>query len=132
MFEELDGRPAPAGFEHACRERLEHLLAEGGCVGWIAESPDVRTVGALVLLTYPRLPTPGNLRTVEGYVLNVYVVPGARHGGIALALTRAAVEHARRERFARLRLHTSASGRRVYERAGFRGRDNEMELDLAP
>jgi ribosomal protein S18 acetylase RimI-like enzyme len=134
LFRELEGtRGAEIGtaFEDACGATLSQFLLAGSCVAWVAEAPGRDTpLGSLAMLVYPRLPSPPNFRTVEGYILNVYVAPDARHQGIASALTHTAIEHARREKFARLRLHASPFGRAVYVRAGFRGRDDEMELDL--
>ena len=133
LFKELGSSPddANTAFETLCQDTLARFLADGTCVGWLAERPGVEApVGAIVILTYPRLPSPRNRRTTEAYLLNVYVVPAERHKGVALALTQVAVDHARSAGFARLRLHASAYGRRVYERAGFRGRDDEMEMDL--
>ena len=134
LFRELDahaGSGIGATFEDACHATLGQFLLAGTCVAWLAELPGVETpIGSLAMLIYPRLPSPPNFRALEGYILNVYVAPDARHQGIASALTHTAIEHARREKFARLRLHASPLGRAVYERAGFHGRDDEMELDL--
>jgi GNAT superfamily N-acetyltransferase len=134
LFRELDahaGSGIGATFEDACGATLSQFLLAGTCVAWLAEAPAVDTpLGSLAMLVYPRLPSPPNFRTIEGYILNVYVAPDWRHKGIASALTHAAIEHARRARFARLRLHASPFGRAVYERAGFHGRDDEMEMDL--
>ena len=135
LFRELDHEPPPGPapvFEAVCQETLARFLEEGTCVAWVAETPgEPAPVGSLVVLIYPRLPSPGNLRTTEGYILSVFVAPAERHRGIASALTQTAINHARQAGFARLRLHATRWGRPVYERAGFRRRDDEMELDLA-
>lgn len=136
LFRELTPGPISdigSAFEDSCHATLGQYLLAGTCVAWLAETPGTEApIGSLAMLTFPRLPSPRNFRAIEGYVLNVYVVPAHRHQGIASALTQAAIEHARREKFARLRLHSAALARAVYERAGFYGRDDEMELDLAP
>src|SRR5574338_1673887 len=129
LFRELDthgGSGIGARFEDACAATLGQFLLAGTCVAWLVDAAEAPApVGSLAMLIYPRLPSPPNFRTVEGYILNVYVAPDWRHQGIASALTHAAIEHARRAKFARLRLHASPFGRAVYERAGFRGRDDE-------
>jgi len=134
LFRELDahaGSGIGATFEDACSATLSQFLLAGTCVAWLVEVPGADApIGSLAMLIFPRLPSPPNLRAIEGYILNVYVAPAERHHGIATALTHAAIEHARREKFARLRLHASPFGRAVYERAGFRGRADEMEFDL--
>jgi GNAT superfamily N-acetyltransferase len=134
LFRELDHEPPPGpapAFEAACQEALARFLAAGTCVAWVAEAPgEAAPIGSLVVLIYPRLPSPNNLRSTEGYILSVFVAPAKRHRGIASALTQTAINYARQAGFARLRLHASQWGRPVYDRAGFRRRDDEMELDL--
>ncbi|HEX6974143.1 MAG TPA: GNAT family N-acetyltransferase [Vicinamibacterales bacterium] len=139
LFRELDahgGSGIGAAFEDVCGATFSQFLLAGTCAAWLAVAPDAdgpamdAPLGSIAMLIYPRLPSPPNFRTIEGYILNVYVTPGARQQGIGSALTHAAIEHARRAKFARLRLHASPFGRAVYERAGFRGRDDEMEMDL--
>ena len=41
-----------------------------------------------------------------------------------------ALADGRRRRLARIRLHASPEGRLGYQQLGFRGRDDEMELDF--
>ena len=134
LFDELG--QAPAGVEEreafrvACRVRLAELLRDGRARAWVAEAPDGGLLGAAILLEYPRLPSPRNLKACEGYVLNVFVVPAARRQGLASRLVDAAIAAARALGLARIRLHATAAGRGVYARLGFRGRDDEMELVL--
>lgn len=134
LFRELDGKPSKAapGFESACRAAFQACFSTKSCVAWIAEAPqEPNPVGNLVLLKFPRLPTPKNTATVEGYVLNVFVAPAWRKRGIASALVAAAIGFSKKSGLARIRLHTTAAGRAVYADLGFVGKDNEMELDLA-
>jgi len=86
--------------------------------------------GNLVLLLHFRLPSPRNLVPTEGYVMNVYVEPAWRKQGIASALMDAALEHARGLGLRRVRLHSTAEGRGTYARAGFRPREDGMELNV--
>jgi GNAT superfamily N-acetyltransferase len=133
LFRELDGSsPVTSDFESACRAAFEAGFAADVCVAWIAEGPgELEPVGTLVLLRFPRLPTPKNRANVEGYVLNVFVAPRWRHRGVATALVRSAIEYSRTRGLGRIRLHATVSGRAVYAGLGFVSRDNEMELDLA-
>lgn len=132
LFSELDGDPSPRNasqFERACRRTLKRLLDQGVAAGWLAEVPGERVpVGSSILLTFPRLPTLNDMGTAEGYLKSVYVAPEWRRRGVASALTKAAVRYARSARLARIRLHASAAGRPLYLLAGFRGRNDEMEL----
>ena len=81
---------------------------------------------------FERLPHPRNLGGKEGYVLNVFVEPGARGGGVvATAIVGELVGVARREGVGRLWLHATSGGRGIYEAAGFEGRTiEEMQLLL--
>jgi ribosomal protein S18 acetylase RimI-like enzyme len=134
LFGELDqgSSPVTSDFEAACRAAFEACFAADACVAWIAETPgELEPVGTLVLLKFPRLPTPKNRANIEGYILNVFVAPPWRHRGIATALVRSAIDYSRRCGLARIRLHATVSGRAVYAGLGFGARDDEMELDLA-
>lgn len=133
LFRELgrasDDEAGPA-FEERCRAALAAQLESGTAAAWIAEDAGGEPVGTVVLLVFPRLPTPRNPRTAEGYVVGVYVLPERRGEGIGTELLRVAVDGARECGLARIRLHATASGARVYGTLGFRRRDDEMELDL--
>jgi ribosomal protein S18 acetylase RimI-like enzyme len=134
MFSEIEQQPTDdeaTAFESHCRQTFEGLLRSGNCVAWLAEVPGESVpVGTLVMLKFPRLPTLNNSSTIEGYIINVYVVPAFRRKGIASALMLAAIDYSRRERFARIRLRATEAGQAVYEQVGFRLNDNVMELKL--
>jgi len=129
LFLELDGAVG-SDFEYTCRRAFESSLASSTCVAWLAETLESEPVGTLALLRFPKLPTPKNPLTTEGYILNVFVVPGWRRRGVASTLLRSAIDYGRRSGLGRIRLHATASGQTVYEGMGFVGRDNSMELDL--
>ena len=135
LFRELEEGPAESDlalFRAGCRGVLRSAMGGDSCLSWVATRGDEEICGAVILLLFPRLPSPANLGTSEGYILNVYVGPGFRRQGIASAMLEAVVKEARERGLARLRLHTTAGGRSVYKRLGFRSRRNEMELVLGP
>ena len=135
LFRELQGEPAPAvaaGFEVRCREALRDGFAGDTLVAWVAQpAGGGEPIGSLILLLYPRLPSLANLRTREGYLINVYTRPDWRGRGVGGSLMDAALAHARRLGLARIRLHASPLGRRLYSHYAFHGREDEMELDLS-
>lgn len=132
MFHELGRHPDPGA--PAFRDRAAIAFAEsfrhGTCEAWVAESADGELIGSVAMLIYPRLPSPESAAVHEGYLLNVYTVPAWRSRGVAAALVNASIERARALGFGRIRLHATEAGQRVYEKAGFKLRTDEMELRL--
>jgi GNAT superfamily N-acetyltransferase len=132
LFSEL-GRLSASGqpaFERAAAHALADAIDRGDCCAWLAESAPGQPIGSVVMLIYPRLPSPESPALREGYLLNVYTSPDWRGRGVAAALVEAAIAHARELGLGRIRLHATAAGQRVYAAAGFILRDDEMELRL--
>ena len=131
MFREL-GRVSPMPgdqFEMASAAAFRARMEAGSCWAWLAETAQ-EPIGSTALLVFPRLPSPESAVLFEGYLLNVYTVAEWRRRGVAQALVAAAVARARELGLARVRLHTSPEGEPLYGAAGFRFRDDEMELEL--
>lgn len=97
---------------------VEESLASGDFVGWIAEE-DERPVGAVGLLWERVPPTVRNLGGRQAYVLGLFVEPAHRRRGIARSLVETAISHARAEGADVVSLHSSDSGRGLYESLGF-------------
>ncbi len=64
-------------------------------------------------------PRPGDLRPHEGYVLNMYVLPGARSRGVGRRLLDACLASAGELGVRRFHLVATEDGRPLYESAGF-------------
>jgi GNAT superfamily N-acetyltransferase len=60
----------------------------------------------------------------------MYTVPAWRGRGVATALLNATMEHAKYQRARLVYLHTSDSGRGVYEKFGFAENPRYMQLKL--
>jgi GNAT superfamily N-acetyltransferase len=134
LFQELGQHPQPAvrvSFLPASEVAFAKGLSGGFCHAWLAESDAGEPIGSVAMLIAPKLPSPVSLATQEGYLLNVYTVPAWRRRGVAAGLAAAALIEARRLGLARVRLHATAAGQPVYAAAGFRMRDDEMELRLS-
>ena len=121
--------PSPE-FLEGCHSAVVESLKSGQAFAWLAVADDGTVAGNLVLLLHFRLPSPRNLVPAEGYVMNVYVEPAWRRKGVASALMEAAVEHARGLGLRRVRLHSTPEGRGTYARAGFKPREDGMELNI--
>lgn len=133
MFKELGDALVEADkakFLAECERAIAAGIQQGYSLSWLAEDETGRCVSSLVMQVFQRLPSPKIRGTIEGYILNVYVRLEARRQGVASALMRAAVDHARGAGFARIRLHATEEGRGVYAALGFKGRLDEMELLL--
>jgi GNAT superfamily N-acetyltransferase len=128
MFEEV-GNIRERDMAADWRERFAAYIARRmeACDGgfFVAESDGriVGTAGAIVLDGYPFV-VHGIKR---GYIFGVRVDPAHRGHGIARTLTETAIAYLRELGCAKIRLHASRFGRRIYERIGF-APTNEMEL----
>lgn len=128
-YGEAEGRPFPVALESATREYVQRMLSTGDLRFWFAEA-DRAVAGCCALILFDRPPSYGNPAGLTAYLLNVYTVPAYRRRGIASRLIEEALRHAKSIGAGRVSLHTSSAGRAVYERLGFKGRDNEMDLCL--
>ena len=93
-------------------------------LGWLAMSEDCVIAGAgLMLVDFaPTFKDPG---TVRGYLLNFYVEPKFRGQRVGRMLLDCAMEETRRRHIGVVTLHTSETGRPLYEHFGFEP-SNEM------
>ncbi len=79
LFTELGELPegfATNTFATACSIQLGSMMSSAGASAWLAFSPDGAACASAILLDYPRLPSPRNPRTREGYSMNVYRAHG--------------------------------------------------------
>ena len=132
MFRELGRHPDPGApsFRDQAEAAFSDGIRNGTCEAWLAESSDGQAIGSVAMLFFPRLPSPESAATREGYLLNVYTAKNWRGRGVAAALVEASILRAKELRLGRIRLHATAAGQRVYAKAGFLARVDEMELIL--
>ena len=114
-----------ARIESASILYLRQMMAERRFLGWLAERQgEVVAGGGLVVSQL--LPRPGAVEGGEqALILNVYCEPEHRRRGLARALMEAMLEWCKGERIAKVVLHASQDGRRLYESLGF-VQTNEM------
>jgi GNAT superfamily N-acetyltransferase len=117
-------------FVHQTRSFLRHQHDAGRLHSWLAE--DGECVGVTSMLAIDVSPRPEERRTLEGHILNVYVVPHGRRRGVGRALVDAAVAAAPRLGMRRLSLHTTDEGRPMYTDMGFAPNADRLELRLRP
>jgi len=129
-FLEEMGQQLPDGFADGLRYWIEDALRDGRLQAWLAEL-DGRVVGSVAVNPYPHLPSASYPGGMGWYVLNVYVRPDWRRGGIGHALLDTVGAAAREQGVDMLNLHATASARTLYERLGFRASLDAMSLPLA-
>ncbi len=106
---------------------LDDRMRAGDMRSWLAEDGG-SCVGTVSMLLLEMPPKPDELRTREGYLINMYVVPDRRRGGVGWMLVEACLAGAAALGVRRLLLHATADGRPMYERAGFEPNARWMEL----
>lgn len=112
----------------AFRTWLAPRLADGRYYGWMLEQEGAVAAG-LGMMTVDWPPHPLHEAPARGYILNVYTETAHRCRGLARRLTTRALDEARARGLRLIFLHATEAGRLVYERAGFKSK-NEMQLLL--
>ena len=107
---------------------LKTAIADGSFRAWLAADLDRVVAGGAVIIS-PWPAHPYDLECRRATILNVYTYPEYRRRGIARRLMQTIIAWCQREGFARVTLHASDEGRRLYESLGFEP-SNEMRLNL--
>lgn len=94
----------------------------------IFENNKIVAIGSLCL--FKRIPYEENLSGLEGYILNIYTIPQFRHKGFANIILNEIISYASSANIKRLWLNSSEQGQNIYEKRGFKMKNNEMELFL--
>jgi GNAT superfamily N-acetyltransferase len=138
----------PASFDPAfvavTRAFVEDVVARGRIRTWLADPApepgraDVAVaavpapIGLVSVLLADTPPLPEEHRAREGYLINMYVEPAARHRGVASALLDEVRAAAPALGLRRIYLHATEQGRPLYERSGFSPDARWMGLPLPP
>ena len=109
-------------------EYLKTAMLNGSFRAWLASVKARRVAGGAVIIT-PWLAHPYDLECRRATILNVYTDPEHRRQGIARRLMMTMIDWCRQQGLARVTLHASDDGRRLYESLGFEP-SNEMRLTL--
>jgi GNAT superfamily N-acetyltransferase len=122
--------------EAAFLQRCEHWMADRlGGVGswrcWVAEE-STALVGTVWLQLVEKLPNPVGEFEHHGYVSSLYVVPSHRSAGLGSVLLSACLRECERLGTDAVFLWPTERSRPLYERHGFRVRDDFLERRLHP
>ena len=130
MYEDMDYKDAFAlsSMVSISAAYLKKAMADSSFHAWLA-SVENRTVagGAIIISPWPAHPY--DLECRRATILNVYTDRDYRRRGIARRILETMIAWCRGEGFARVDLHASDDGRRLYESLGFEP-GNEMRLKL--
>lgn len=116
--------------EARTRERFLAGLEARTLLAWLARSQQGEAIGSIAMHLFLRLPSPLNPAGDEGYVVHLYTRPAWRFRGVGAALLEELLAEARQLGLWRLRLHTTAAGRPLYARFGFREHADNLQLVL--
>lgn len=108
---------------------LRKHLAEGTFIAWLAQEGE-EIVGTSGICFYSVPPTFGNPSGEVAYIMNMYTKPGWRRKGIGQTLLTKLLEEAAARGVRKVTLDTTSLGRPIFEKYGFRAKDNEMMLML--
>lgn len=126
MFEDM-GMDVPDMAITVFIDWVQGKLVNDDYLGWFLTDDNGKVVAGagLWLIEWP--PTPMDISTTRGYVLNVYVEPDYRHQGLARRLMETILSYCAEKRIRVITLHASNKGRPLYDSMGFVG-TNEMRL----
>jgi GNAT superfamily N-acetyltransferase len=119
------------GFVAVTRTYLADVERQGRIRSWLAETSAGSAVGVASVLRNDAPPLPEQHLAHEGYLVNLWVAPGARRQGVARALLQTAIDDAPGWGIRRLYLHATDDGRPLYEQTGFVPDARWMGLRLA-
>jgi GNAT superfamily N-acetyltransferase len=130
MYEDMGHRDANILEQMASlsADYLGKAMSDGSFRAWLASVENRFVAGGAVIIS-PWPAHPYDLECRRATILNVYTYPQFRRRGIARRLMQTMIDWCVGEGFARVALHASADGRRLYESLGFEP-SNEMRLKL--
>lgn len=125
----VDPMRLPAGFKATTLEFLRRHEESATSRSWLVEHDGI-AVGVVTMLLLDLAPRPEDASGLEGYIINMYVVPQHRRHGVGRKLLAACRREADELGLRRLLLYSTPDGRPLYESAGFEPNQSWMELPL--
>ncbi|NHJ02288.1 MAG: GNAT family N-acetyltransferase [Candidatus Heimdallarchaeota archaeon] len=112
-------------FSQACFDYFQSAIERNEFIAWLAESEgSVIAVSGLVFLQKP--PSPNNPSGKEAYIMNMFTLSKWRNKGIGSLLFKTLVNYVQEQGVSLIRLHTTETGQKLYEKFGFESIHNEM------
>ena len=113
-------------FIKVCSDHLKARMQDGFYC-WVAAENGV-VISHIHIITVKKVPKPEKLNGIWGYVTAVYTIPEYRNKGIGSTLMNKAKEWCRNQGFELLIVWPSERSVPFYERAGFCGNNDILEL----
>jgi GNAT superfamily N-acetyltransferase len=104
-------------------------IGDGSFISWVMEN-DGELIATSGVCFYDLPPNYSNLTGRTAYITNMYTKPDYRNKGIAAELLNTVIGEAKSRGYKVIRLHASAQGKSIYEKAGFSDTDGYMALRL--
>jgi GNAT superfamily N-acetyltransferase len=121
-----------AVFLQACLEFLERAHSSGQWALWLVEDPPVGIIGTAFVMCIDKVPRPGSPWARWGYVTNVYTHPDYRSQGTGGRLMELIKSWSREQGLEMLALWPHERSVPFYQRHGFHGPTECMEIELIP
>lgn len=121
--EVFSDRPHPVSQEVLDNTRAyyrKHLADSSNISCFAVRSATKEIVGSGAMCILEEMPSPDNPSGRVGYLMNIFVFPGARGEGVGSKIVAWLIAEAEKRGIIRLMLETTAAGRALYEAAGFR------------
>ena len=113
------------------QRHLQESEKDGRTVHWVIDDGDT-IVGVMTVRIVPKEPSPVEDSAAWGYLTNSFVTPAHRNRGLGTRLIEAIKAWAKDSGLELLIVWPSDASYRFYRRAGFKGRDDPLELILDP
>ena len=108
-------------------EYYKHALETGEHIAYLVYD-NGRVIGTGGVSFYQVMPTYHNSSGKKAYIMNMYTIPGYRRQGIAYHTLDLLVKAAKVQGALQIALEATDMGRQLYEKYGFTGMKDEMEL----
>ncbi len=108
-------------------EYYKHALETGEHIAYLVYD-NGRVIGTGGVSFYQVMPTYHNSSGKKAYIMNMYTIPGYRRQGIAYHTLDLLVKAAKVQGALQIALEATDMGRPLYEKYGFTGMKDEMEL----
>ncbi len=94
---------------------------------WFIEK-DGKIVSTGAFLIFKQLPLSLNETGIDAYIFNIYTIPEYRRQGLATIITHQIMNEAKKVQCMRVWLHAIGEGALLYEKLGFKKREDVMEF----